>query len=259
MRKIGFWVVFLIATLDVSAQSISNKVIPSGGGTSATGNLQLTFTIGETMIPTLSTANNIITQGFQQPGEDNMTSLRSYLDLSTFDAYPEYRTAKLLFLTNTGFKTDYIVLERLNNETGQYDALEHRNSIANTDELTQYSFNDNNPQDDDNFYRIKQIRVQGDSVFTEVKKLNFNKAGIISVFPNPATEFLMLDLSIHLGKDATISIFNEMGQAMHQQKVESIGKDLVRVPLDAMDSGNYQISIAVKGKRNFIKKFVVTK
>jgi Secretion system C-terminal sorting domain len=259
MRKIGFWAVFLIAALDVSAQSISNKVLPSGGGSSTKGNVQLSFTIGETMIPTLSTGKNIITQGFQQPGEDNSTSLRSYLELSTFDAYPEYRTAKLLFMTNTGFKTDYLVLERLNNETGEYDALEYRNSIANTDELTQYSFNDNSPQDDDNFYRIKSIRVQGDSVFTEVKKLNFDKSGIISVFPNPATEFLMLDLSTHLGKDATISIFNEMGQAMYQQKVESIGKGLVRVPLDAMDSGNYQINIAVKGKRNFIKKFIVTK
>jgi hypothetical protein len=260
MRKIGLWAIFLAVAMNhTSAQSISNKVLPSGGGNLSANNVQLSFTIGETVIPTFSSSSNMISQGFQQPSDISSSALKSYFELATFDAYAEYRTAKLLFVTNTSFKTDYLVLERLNNATGLYDALEHRNILAGTDDLLQYSFNDINPQDDDNFYRVKQVRLQGDAVITEPRKLNFTKVGIVSIFPNPATEYLMLDLSPYFSKDAAISIFNEAGQLMHKQTVESIGRDFVRVPLDGMDTGNYQLQIAVKGKRDFIKKFVVTK
>ena len=260
MRKIFLWAVFLAAIMDASAQNISQKVMPSGGGSLSTGNVQLSFTIGETVIPTFSTSTNMISQGFQQPEDNtNSSNLNSFFELATFDAHAEYRTAKLLFITNTSFKTDYLVLERLNNETGLFDALEHRNTIAGTDDLLQYYFSDNNPQDDDNFYRVKRVLLQGDSSFTEIRQLNFSKVGTVSVFPNPASEYLLVDLSPYLGKDAALSIFSEAGQLMHQQRIEAIGKDFVKIPLEGMDTGNYQLNIAVKGKKSVIKKFIVTK
>ncbi len=260
MRKICLWVAFLIAFMDASAQKISRKVIPTGGGSFTTPNVQLSFTIGETVIPTFSTASSMISQGFQQPSDANAAQdLKAVVDLATFDAYAEYRTAKLLFVTNTSFKTDYLVLERLNNETGKFDALEHRNIVSGDNDLLQYYFNDKNPQHDDNFYRIKQAFLQGEMSYTDVRKLNFSKAGLISIFPNPASEYLLIDLSPHIGKDATITIFSEVGQSMFQQKIESIGRDLVKIPLDGMDMGNYQIQIAVKGKRSITKKFIVAK
>ncbi len=57
----------------VDAQSISRKVVSSTGGTLTGGSNQITFTIGETVIPTLSAGSNVITQGFQQPGEQIVT------------------------------------------------------------------------------------------------------------------------------------------------------------------------------------------
>jgi hypothetical protein len=212
------------------------------------------------VIPTFSHASSSITQGFQQPSDDaNATSLMSIVDMKTFEAYAEFRTAKLLFLTNTSYKTDYLVLERLNNESGKFDELEHRNVISGNDDLLQYPFNDKNPQNDDNFYRIKQVSLQGDISYTDVRKLTFGKSELVSIFPNPASEYLMLDLAPFIGKDATISIFSEVGQKMHEQKVENIDKNFVKISLDDMDSGNYQIQIAVKGKRNVAKQFVITK
>ncbi len=54
----------------VHAQTISRKVISGGGGVLTSGSNMVTFTIGETVIPTLASGGNIITQGFQQPGEE---------------------------------------------------------------------------------------------------------------------------------------------------------------------------------------------
>ncbi|MBK7854796.1 MAG: hypothetical protein IPJ79_07685 [Bacteroidetes bacterium] len=56
-----------------NSQSISRKAISTAGGTLTGGSSMVTFTIGETVIPSLSAGGNIITQGFQQPGEQIRT------------------------------------------------------------------------------------------------------------------------------------------------------------------------------------------
>ncbi|MBA0882333.1 Ig-like domain-containing protein [Flavobacterium undicola] len=58
---------------NANAQSISRKLVSNAGGTLTGGNSQITFSIGETIIPSLNTASAMITQGFQQPGEQIKT------------------------------------------------------------------------------------------------------------------------------------------------------------------------------------------
>ena len=56
-----------------NAQTISRKVVSNAGGTLTGGSSQITFTIGETFIPSLGAAATMVTQGFQQPGEQVRT------------------------------------------------------------------------------------------------------------------------------------------------------------------------------------------
>lgn len=64
-------ILFAILTIvsNANAQTISRKVVSNAGGTLMGGSSQITFSIGETIIPSLNTASVMITQGFQQPGE----------------------------------------------------------------------------------------------------------------------------------------------------------------------------------------------
>jgi len=64
--KIIFFLLFVWGNV-VLAQSISPSAIASAGIYSESGNLQLSSTVGELAVQTLSTANLILTQGFQQP------------------------------------------------------------------------------------------------------------------------------------------------------------------------------------------------
>ena len=57
------------------AQSIPRKSVSSAGGTLTGGSNMITFNIGETVIPSLSGGGNIITQGFEQPGEQINTGI----------------------------------------------------------------------------------------------------------------------------------------------------------------------------------------
>jgi hypothetical protein len=54
------------------SQSIEPSVIGSMGDYYSNSIAQLSFTVGEVMIETVSSTNNIITQGFQQPEQNNV-------------------------------------------------------------------------------------------------------------------------------------------------------------------------------------------
>ena len=73
MKKIFILFTLLAIAGSVNAQTISRKVVSSAGGTLSGGGGQITFSIGETFIPSLSVAGSVITQGFQQPGEQVRT------------------------------------------------------------------------------------------------------------------------------------------------------------------------------------------
>jgi hypothetical protein len=63
----------------VHAQSISRKVISSAGGTLSGGAYSLTYNLGEPAVHTLTAGGNMLTQGFEQPGEQIITGTVSPL------------------------------------------------------------------------------------------------------------------------------------------------------------------------------------
>lgn len=66
MKKIIFTLFPFAAAAVVNAQSISPQVIASAGTHYSNGSAQLSWTVGEPVITTVSNGNNIITQGFHQ-------------------------------------------------------------------------------------------------------------------------------------------------------------------------------------------------
>ena len=63
-RNISILITLLFA-VSVSAQ-VKQEVIASAGGNSLNGNLSISWTLGETVIPTFQKGNLILTHGFQQ-------------------------------------------------------------------------------------------------------------------------------------------------------------------------------------------------
>ncbi len=87
MKRLSLTTSFVVAGLIASAQSISPEVIATAGDHYEAGNVQLSWTIGEPIIETVSAGNNIITQGFHQT-ELTITSVEennlSNLDVSVY-------------------------------------------------------------------------------------------------------------------------------------------------------------------------------
>jgi hypothetical protein len=59
--------VLLLFAVNVSAQSLEKRVIGSAGTSASGSNVTVDYTIGETVVSTISNSSNILTQGFHQP------------------------------------------------------------------------------------------------------------------------------------------------------------------------------------------------
>lgn len=73
-------IVFIAGTIFCAAQSIEREVVASSGDYFENANFSLSWTIGEIATETYTGIDNILTQGFQQPG----ITLRIYVDLTAF-------------------------------------------------------------------------------------------------------------------------------------------------------------------------------
>lgn len=135
--------------VNLSAQSIQNKVIASGGATYVKPTAQLEFTLGETFVQTFTKPTAIITQGFHQPSltvaritdepnsEEVMSETIPVRDMPEpanfkFNAYPNPVTNHLYIEANGDYrgKAAVIVMDA-NGRTVQEVTLDGSQSTIN--------------------------------------------------------------------------------------------------------------------------------
>jgi Ricin-type beta-trefoil lectin domain-like/HYR domain/SdrD B-like domain/Secretion system C-terminal sorting domain len=168
------------------------------------------------------------------------------------------RTA-LNWVNNTGFKNDFFSVQRLNNITGAFEDLKILNNLEDSNELTTYTEYDDNPQADENHYRIKVTYGDGTVAYTETKIVKTLASVGIKVFPNPAVEYAEIDLSTYESSAVKISIFNAWGQLERTYNIENAAMQPFRMDVSSLKAGNFIINITSNGKRQVNQKLSISK
>ena len=99
-------ILVMIAPMALQSQpSIERTVIGSAGGYSEAGNVSLSYTVGETCVKTRTHASIVLTEGFQQAGNEPVS-----VDFSEVGAgikvFPNPTADKLILQLNTGGNTE---------------------------------------------------------------------------------------------------------------------------------------------------------
>lgn len=89
----------------LDAQSIERKVIATAGTSVVVGNIQVDYTVGETVVQTSIAGNLIVTQGFQQ-GNLIATGVTGLPARVSYRVFPNPTTAEIL-VELEGPKLDY--------------------------------------------------------------------------------------------------------------------------------------------------------
>ena len=106
-----------------------------------------------------------------------------------------------------------------------------------------YITTDGTPQPGTNYYRIKVINKNGSVVYSEIRKVNFGKAGAVTIYPNPASDKVNITLPTSLtNKSALISILNVEGKMISQLQIAKTGQTET-VNVSSLPNGTYILRI----------------
>jgi hypothetical protein len=61
-------------------------------------------------------------------------------------------------------------------------------SEGNSASVLRYSFKDNNPVAGTNYYRLKQIDLNGDTEYSHIENVDFSMKKLLVIYPNPVVD-----------------------------------------------------------------------
>lgn len=163
------------------------------------------------------------------------------VSLLFFKAGKINNTVQLQWQTASEQNSDYFNIER-SNDGVQFSSLARVAAAGNSHALKNYSSTDNNPLEGINFYRLKEVDLDGKFKFSKIVRVEMqNNNDEVHIYPNPATNnaLLLLDKP---AKKAVVNIFTAKGELIKRIFIPD-GLTKVTIDVTSLAKGNYTIRI----------------
>lgn len=148
-------------------------------------------------------------------------------------------------LNNSGFSIEY-------SANGlDFQTLKFVPSHGNSNTASDYSFLYENPVSGKNYFRLKQQNKDNSFSFSAIKMIDFHKAAVLSIFPNPVKEELHINAAIQFS-NAHLEIRAMNGKVV---KAQDISGDNPVISVKNLSKGMYQCSL-VQDKEVYSFTFV---
>jgi hypothetical protein len=118
-----------------------------------------------------------------------------------------------------------------------------------------YSFNDSDPERGDNFYRIKEVDLNGKIAYSKIIRINFSNVLTVKLFPNPAKKKINIQFAGVEGvQKSNLSIQTLSGNILKRIAIAT-SDEKIEVDISSLSAGLYIISVS---GNNFVihKKFL---
>uniref|UniRef100_UPI0013002C81 T9SS type A sorting domain-containing protein n=1 Tax=Taibaiella helva TaxID=2301235 RepID=UPI0013002C81 len=116
-----------------------------------------------------------------------------------------------------------------------------------------YSYTDKTPLRGNNYYRLKQTDKDGIYEYSEVRQLSFESGSSISIHPNPAKDYVIID---GLDGGETIKVYDATGRIVREINQ---AQSSVKLFLDGLSEGLYHVSITGMSGNTVSGKMMKTK
>ena len=174
------------------------------------------------------------------------------VELSEFNAeyVPDHDVVDITWATESERDNDYFVVEKsLDGNT--FHELAKVNGVGNSTMETKYYAVDNNPQVGVNYYRLKQVDVNGEFNYSPLKSVNLldDAYDIISVSPNPTNNETTISFNCYNKEEATLKLYDSKGNLFETAIIDCTpGGNQVKIDLSSKPDGVYFVTITTNNK-----------
>lgn len=153
---------------------------------------------------------------------------------------------------------DKFVIEKKRNN-GDFEAIGEVKGAGTTDDLQRYTFLDKTGLSDQNYYRLRQIDVDGSVNYSDIVEIGFDAYANdrFVVYPSPATDHTFLKAISELDGDYTVSVLDLSGRKVKSLILQkNTPSDGLRIDLSDMSDGMYFVRTVSPLGRAFINRVV---
>ncbi len=162
------------------------------------------------------------------------------LNLLSFTAYKQQSSVQLKWKTDNEVNTSHFDVEKSSNGTvfTKFATV----ASANSGGVHDYAYQDLQPFSGVNFYRLKQVDIDGRFKYSQIVRVLFDSYGKpLTVYPNPASQFVQFDFG---GRENTVlvNVYNAVGS---QVMTVSLANQLpLKLNIEKLPAGKYMVQLS---------------
>ena len=163
------------------------------------------------------------------------------VELVDFRGNLRQKKVHLTWQTFSEINNDYFSIEK-SKDGNNFEELGRLTGKGTSYEVNEYSFLDEEPAPGLNYYRLKQLDFDGSYHYSKTIVVDFAPEGKISLYPNPARDWLQIDFPEKTAEQTTIYLFDAMGR-LALTEVMQPGNSSHRLDVRKIFPGNCWIEI----------------
>jgi len=176
------------------------------------------------------------------------------VELTAFSGRPKVKTIDLLWETASETDNDFFAVEKSINGI-DFDEVTKVDGKGTTTLKSNYTWIDQSPNDGLNYYRLRQVDLNGDKSYSEIIVIEFESdRSEIQIYPNPTIKELNINLPENWDNETSIVIYDFYGNLINSFTSTSAS---LTFPVDHIPAGWYRILAINKSKilnTSFVKK-----
>jgi hypothetical protein len=178
--------------------------------------------------------------------------------LSSFEAVLTQAGVNLNWTTSSEINSDHFGIEKSTDashwQTIGIVAAKGFSSIA-----VNYSFTDESPSGGVSYYRLQMVDQDGKYKYSPIKVINGNVSKGLSVFPNPASNFVNVTFGSDIGAGATLRLINQFGQVLQLKRVSNAAGTTISLPVNNYPQGNYILQVTQEDGSKQTRKLLISR
>lgn len=187
------------------------------------------------------------------------------VELLEFKAQKQAEDVLLSWKTAAEKNSDYFIVERsvdginFTVNIGTTDAAGYSNTVLN------YQLMDEQPIVGKNYYRLKQVDIDGSAHYSDIVVITFDLANdqavsVSNLFPNPAKEYLYFDYTTPHDEVIQLKIVDDIGRLLIDIKKEvKAGSNKIETDMRSLANGVYILKVISEKSNSIYTKKILKK
>ncbi|MFT5168981.1 MAG: choice-of-anchor B domain-containing protein [Saprospiraceae bacterium] len=179
------------------------------------------------------------------------------VELSKFDVLPEDKKVRLEWTTASEENSAYFEIERSTDGT-DFETIGKVDALGRSFEKAEYASYDEAPFKGDNYYRLKQVDLDGKFEYSEIVNVYFSTS-VVEIYPTFISgEQILKVLFTESADDLQFNLYNIQGQLLQSYLLSGTEGEEVQVPLADLQNGTYVVH-AFDDTQQVTRRVVVAK